>query len=354
MTTRFLLIVGFAMVCAAPALASEQTKAIDFIRFAENGNGIVIDLPGLVGALRRGADPNWIDRTHKRIESTLGYYVMRIGFSRDPAIDTVGLQAVKALVAAGAKLQPEDRSILYWPIARGKTEIVALLLDLGADPTAWPNKEIGTSYSPVEEAVREGHQEIVELLVARGATRPNERDAVQWRFVQAARHGSIELLDELLKKGANVNGSGPENELALLNAIDGGFGRCDTTVKVEYLLKEGADPNARGKAISGISTPLHRAVWVTSYTYVRKEDPTCSELLLSALIDSGAHISSLDGNRQTPLHIAAEHNHLFAAQLLLKAGAKVMPRDNDGKTPLDLAESGEMIKLLKSHGATER
>ena len=30
-----------------------------------------------------------------------------------------------------------------------------------------------------------------------------------------------------------------------------------------------------------------------------------------------------------------------------------MPKDKIGKTPLDYAESAEMIKLLKSHGATE-
>jgi len=39
---------------------------------------------------------------------------------------------------------------------------------------------------------------------------------------------------------------------------------------------------------------------------------------------------------------------------LLKAGAKVMPRDEDGKTPLDLAESSAMIELLKSRGAKEQ
>jgi len=30
-----------------------------------------------------------------------------------------------------------------------------------------------------------------------------------------------------------------------------------------------------------------------------------------------------------------------------------MDKDKEGKTPLDYAESGEMIKLLKSHGAKE-
>jgi ankyrin repeat protein len=103
-----------------------------------------------------------------------------------------------------------------------------------------------------------------------------------------------------------------------------------------------------------MTTPLHSAVWITSFTYDRKEDPTCGETLLSELINSGAHVSSLDSRGQTPLHIAAEHNHLFAARLLLESGAKVMPRDVSGKTPLDLATSGEMIKLLKKYGATER
>jgi hypothetical protein len=52
--------------------------------------------------------------------------------------------------------------------------------------------------------------------------------------------------------------------------------------------------------------------------------------------------------------IAAMMDNIAGATLLLKAAAKVMPKDADGKTPLDLATSGEMIRLLKSHGAVER
>jgi hypothetical protein len=39
--------------------------------------------------------------------------------------------------------------------------------------------------------------------------------------------------------------------------------------------------------------------------------------------------------------------------MLIKAGAKLMDKDKDGKTPLDYAESGDMIRLLKAHRAKE-
>ena len=44
---------------------------------------------------------------------------------------------------------------------------------------------------------------------------------------------------------------------------------------------------------------------------------------------------------------------MFAAQLLLNAGTKVMPKDKSGKSPLDYAKSSDMILLLKKHGAKE-
>jgi ankyrin repeat protein len=356
MTTHILLIVVLAMVCATPAWSTEKTKASDFVRSADNGNDLVVDLPGLVRALRSGADPNWINGENKPATSTLGDFIMLISTLRDPQGDTVGLQAIQALIAAGAKLQPEDRAILYWPVARGKTDMVALLLDMGADPTAWP-KNFDETLSPVEIAAQEGHPAMVDLLVAHGASRPNEREAVQLRFIQVATFGTPEILDELLKKGASVNGKNRDNEVALVNAMRHVMiSECVAYDKVLYLLDAGADPNMSGKGPIDTAPPLHHAVWFTSILFNTKGGKLgqCSMSLLSELIRRGAHVSSLDSVGRTPLHIAAQKSHLFAAQLLLEAGAKVKPRDETGKTPLDFAESGEMIKLLKSYGATER
>jgi hypothetical protein len=47
-------------------------------------------------------------------------------------------------------------------------------------------------------------------------------------------------------------------------------------------------------------------------------------------------------------------DNVRAAEILIHQGAKVMPRDKQGKSPLDYAESAAMIKLLKDNGAVER
>jgi len=38
----------------------------------------------------------------------------------------------------------------------------------------------------------------------------------------------------------------------------------------------------------------------------------------------------------------------------IREGARVMARDNEGKTPLDYAETARIIKLLEANGATEK
>ena len=109
--------------------------------------------------------------------------------------------------------------------------------------------------------------------------------------------------------------------------------------------------NLHAKGILGsVTTPLHAAVWIAQF----EVDSDLDQLILRELLKRGAFVSSKDESERTPLHIAAENNVLFAAEILLSEGAKVMPRDIEGKTPLDYAESGPMIRLLKKHGAKEQ
>jgi ankyrin repeat protein len=119
---------------------------------------------------------------------------------------------------------------------------------------------------------------------------------------------------------------------------------------IRELLKLGADPNQPGRSLGIPSSPLHVAVFINEKDFDTDNGPA----IVDALLKAGAHVSSTAHyRRQTPLHVAATMQNTKAAVLLIKAGAKLMPRDEDGKTPLDLAESSAMIALLKSHGARE-
>jgi len=57
--------------------------------------------------------------------------------------------------------------------------------------------------------------------------------------------------------------------------------------------------------------------------------------------------------RGLPCILQLKWNNLLAAEILLKNGARIMAKDKFDKRPLDYAESGEMIKLLKKYGAKE-
>jgi len=51
----------------------------------------------------------------------------------------------------------------------------------------------------------------------------------------------------------------------------------------------------------------------------------------------------------TPLHDAAEYSHLEIAEMLINRAPDMNALDNNGDTPLDLA-NGETADLIRKHG----
>jgi ankyrin repeat protein len=242
-------------------------------------------------------------------------------------------------------------------------EIVEILLRNGASPSFWISSAIGSNYrfSPLQEAYAIGDERIINLLLTFGAKDISEHEKVQIAFIEAAANSSYSVSDliNFIQKGAIINEKNANNESALMKVIDidllFNLFNSNQIRKYMYLLDNGADPNMTAYCSwdDGYATPLHSLIYYTSYNF--KNDPndaTCI-MLIDKLLKAGAFVSSTDRWGDTPLHTAAEYNNLTGANMLIAAGCKIMAKGYQGKTPLDYAKSGEMIKLLKANGATE-
>ena len=182
------------------------------------------------------------------------------------------------------------------------------------------------------------------------------KKVMQDKFLYIASFGSVDELKIRYENGGKVNFRNDDGETALIKVLEGSYDD-QTLLKLKFLLSVGADVNFKGKgATSERTTPLDAAVWNSSAVFkshTASKKPYFAEQVLKFLIDEGAYVSAGDELGRAPLHIAAKSNNMFAAGLLLESGADVMQKDFDKKTPLDFAESREMKKFLKEHGAVE-
>ena len=156
----------------------------------------------------------------------------------------------------------------------------------------------------------------------------------------AASHGQLEVIEYLIRKGANVNLQN-DGETILLTAAYQGQSQV-----LEILIANGADINH--KRFRGASA-LHEAV-----ANVSGENVTGKIAVLETLLSHGIDIEVADEDGHTALHCAALYGNLVMVKILIINGADVNARNNWGDNPLDSAASGgylEIAELLLEKGA---
>ena len=72
---------------------------------------------------------------------------------------------------------------------------------------------------------------------------------------------------------------------------------------------------------------------------------------IQALLAAGADVMARDENGKTPLHWAAEYGTSANILALLADGADGKAKDENGKTPWDLAQENEELKGTKGYWA---
>lgn len=179
--------------------------------------------------IQKGADVNQVD-SHGRATP--------LGVAADSGSDVI----VEMLIAHGADVNKECP--LYYAASKNRVKIAKLLLDKGANPSAY---QIDGVSSPVVAAVRGGHIDVLRLLVAAGAD-PTAVGSHTNPLLEAASEGHVDVVTFLLEKGAKVDSTNSEGETSLFIAAKSG----DLTM-VRLLLSKKARGDIRTNANA---TPL--------------------------------------------------------------------------------------------------
>ena len=209
------------------------------------------------------------------------------------------------------------------------------------------NARGGLLVTPLVVALHGKHFQVAKLLHRNGAD-VDVRVCDEYTPLRlACIDGLVDIIQWLFNHGADVNAQGLDGWTPLQETID-----CGHFQAFWMLLEHNANIDIRNE--HGESALHVAAVPRAKGDHVH---------IMQVLLDRGANPNSRDNCNCTPLHHSSwrEKNQyerqgtVEGTRLLLKHGAIIDAKDDDGKTPLQLAlEHGrhDIATCLKEHGAT--
>ena len=236
---------------------SEALKKIEELARNENYKALFdnVDLVRfLLNELKRKAyarqyKPNWIlkDLENRGVQSAQKLLELHPNALR--LIEASGkgnIEKVRDILSKGiSDIDTQEEmfgcTALYYAAQNGYREIVALLLEKGADANIGVKTK--DNYSALKRAAVKGYKEIVEMLIQAGAD-INARDNIVGftALMDAARNGHKEVVELLIKAGADVNAKDLYTSTVLMHATRGGHKDI-----VQMLLAKGAEVNVRNR-----------------------------------------------------------------------------------------------------------
>jgi len=179
----------------------------------------------------------------------------------------------------------------------GLEEVVQLLVEKGADVNAQ-----GTYYgTALQAASSKGHGQVVQRLLEAGAN-INTQGEYDTALQLASSNGHDQIVQRLLEAGADVNAQGGYTDTALQAASAHGHDQI-----VQRLIEAGADVNTQGKygtALQAASSNGH-------------------DQIVQWLLEAGADVNAQEGEYGSALQAASSEGHDQVVQRLLEAGADI-------------------------------
>uniref|UniRef100_A0A336L5G5 CSON003381 protein n=1 Tax=Culicoides sonorensis TaxID=179676 RepID=A0A336L5G5_CULSO len=256
-------------------------------------------------------------------------------------------------------------SLLSLACSAGYYELAQVLLAMSAQVEDRGQKNDCT---PLMEAASAGHIDIIELLLKHGADVNAQSSTGNTPLMYACAGGHVDAVKLLLAAGANVEDHNENGHTPLMEAASAGH-----VSVAKILLEHGAGINTHSNEFK--ESALTLACYKGHLDMVRfllgagadqehKTDEMHTALMEASmdghvevarlLLDSGAQVNMPTDSFESPLTLAACGGHVDLAMLLIERGANIEEVNDEGYTPLmEAAREGheEMVALLLSQGA---
>ncbi|XP_034381298.1 kinase D-interacting substrate of 220 kDa B isoform X1 [Cyclopterus lumpus] len=181
--------------------------------------------------------------------------------------------------------------------------------------------------TPLMVAAEQGHLEIVQELIRRGSN-VNLDDVDCWTaLISAAKEGQIEVVRELLENNANLE----HRDMGGWTALMWGAYKGRTEV-VQLLLEKGANPNITGQY------SVYPIIWASGRGHAE---------IVHLLLQHGAKVNCSDKYGTTPLIWAARKGHFDSVMHLLANGADVDQEGANSMTALIVGVKGGFTEVVK-------
>lgn len=226
-------------------------------------------------------------------------------------------------------------------VSKNYTDVVAVLLEKGADPNTRKNGEplliIATKY---------GNTDIVELLISKRVNIDDVDRDDNTALLMAIRRDNLDIVKILLEKGANVNAQNTNKEIPIIIALKSINSRESPKI-ITVLINNGANVNYVSR--DERKTPLHLAskIWYLAD-------------VVDALLEHGADVNAQTVNEETPLYLASQVGNIDIVKILVNTSerinkpARINLANNRQVTPIIIAYKNsnyEVANFLLQNGA---
>ena len=226
-----------------------------------------------------------------------GYTALHLAAKRGQAAAAAALLEAKADIGLASK--SGKTALHYVAYYNGNLDLAKLLLDAGTNPNVLDKRK----KTPLDYAVSRKNDELVELLLAKGARTGKELRA-ETDVHYAAANGYADAVKRFIENGGDVNAGDKGGYTALQYAAYNGYIEV-----VRVLVENKADVNV--SANKRKKSALHYAAQKG-----RKE-------IALLLLDKGADVNALDKAGRTALDIALRYRRTETGELLRQRGGKL-------------------------------